>query len=120
MVQAAMTGMSRQTGRACADEIEHIRQSIRDILTTPIGSRVKRRRYGSLLPDLIDHPGNASNRLRLMSATVMAIIQWEPRVKVKSAALTDIGMDGAFAIELSGVRSSGQRSGYAFNVSIPL
>ena len=45
-----MTGMSRETGRACDDELAHIRQSIRDILTTPVGSRIKRRDYGSLLP----------------------------------------------------------------------
>ncbi|EFB70328.1 hypothetical protein PROVRUST_08539, partial [Providencia rustigianii DSM 4541] len=35
-------GMSRIDGTAISD-IEHIRQSVRDILITPIGSRVIRR-----------------------------------------------------------------------------
>lgn len=42
-----MTGMSRETGKAL-DEAAHISQSIRDILTTPVGSRLMRRTYGSL------------------------------------------------------------------------
>uniref|UniRef100_UPI0026076D20 ATPase domain-containing protein n=1 Tax=uncultured Sphingobium sp. TaxID=316087 RepID=UPI0026076D20 len=31
---------------------------VRDILTTPIGSRLMRRDYGSLIPELIDQPAN--------------------------------------------------------------
>lgn len=114
-----MTGMNRETGRACSDELVHIRQSIRDILTTPIGSRVKRRQYGSLLPQLIDQPGNQANRLRLMSATIMAIITWEPRVRVQSATI-DISADGSVAIDLDGIRADGQRNGHAFNMTIPI
>ena len=35
-------GMNNQTGLSIS-EAEHIRQSVRDILVTPIGSRVMRR-----------------------------------------------------------------------------
>ena len=35
-------GMNSQTGLSIS-EIKHIRQSVRDILVTPIGSRVMRR-----------------------------------------------------------------------------
>ncbi|MGD7246543.1 GPW/gp25 family protein, partial [Ralstonia pseudosolanacearum] len=52
-----MTGMNSSTGRAIADR-PHLAQSIGDILTTPIGSRVMRRDYGSEVPDLIDQPLN--------------------------------------------------------------
>ncbi len=48
MTTARYTGMSRETGVTLV-ELEHIRQSVRDILTTPLGSRVMRRNYGSLL-----------------------------------------------------------------------
>ena len=48
-----MPGMHMGTGRAVAD-IEHLRQSISDILTTPMGTRIERRTYGSMVPDLID------------------------------------------------------------------
>lgn len=77
----AWHGMNRSTGKAI-DETDHIRQSVRDILTTPIGSRVMRRDYGSLLFELIDQPVNRANRLRLMAATVSALTQWEPRINV--------------------------------------
>ncbi|MEX9802965.1 GPW/gp25 family protein, partial [Proteus terrae] len=51
-------GMNAQTGERITD-IEHVRQSVRDIFNTPIGSRLMRREYGSLLADLIDGPVNA-------------------------------------------------------------
>lgn len=110
--------MNRDTGRAM-DEAEHIRQSIRDILITPLGSRVMRRTYGSLIPDLIDHPSNPANRLRLMAATVMAIIQWEPRVQVTAASLA-IDMAGNVQIDLEANRRTGQRAGRRLNLWVPI
>ena len=114
-----MSGMNRSSGKKIGDETDHIRQSIRDILTTPIGTRVKRREYGSLLPSLIDQPGNPSNRLRLMSATVMAIIKWEPRVIVQRATI-DIDMTGLATVDMESVRRSGPRAGSSVNMTIPL
>ena len=110
--------MNRDTGRAL-DESDHIRQSIRDILTTPIGSRVMRRDYGSLVPDLIDQPTNPANRLRLMAATVMAIIRWEPRVQVTGATLA-IDLQGNVQIDLEATRRTGQRAGRSLNLSVPI
>ena len=114
-----MSGMNRSTGKRLADETDHIRQSIRDILTTPVGTRVMRRSYGSLLPSLIDQPGNPANRLRLMAATVMAVINWEPRVSVQSATI-GIAMDGAVTVDMQAVRTGGQRMGSAISISISL
>ncbi len=114
-----MSGMSRTGGHQMPDEVTHIRQSIADILTTPVGSRIKRREYGSLLPDLIDHPANPSNRLRLMSATVMAIVRWEPRVAVQSATIT-VGIDGKTVVDMEAIRLTGPRAGHRLNLAIPL
>lgn len=114
-----MTGMNRETGRACADDAEHIRQSVRDILTTPVGSRLMRRDYGSLIPELIDQPGTPANRMRMMSATVMALIVWEPRIAVQKVGL-DLDMQGNVAIDMDAVRTSGPRAGTPFNIAIPL
>ncbi|VEA44747.1 phage baseplate assembly protein W [Salmonella enterica subsp. enterica] len=50
-------GMSRNDGQVIADT-DHLRQSVRDILLTPQGSRLARREYGSLLSALIDQPQN--------------------------------------------------------------
>lgn len=111
-----MSGMSTATGRS-ADGADHIRQSIRDILTTRIGSRVMRRDYGSLLPELIDHPANSANLLRLQAASIMAILRWEPRVRITRTAF-QIGMGGAATLELEGERRDGQRAGQPYNLTV--
>lgn len=51
------TGMNPD-GTGNLNDMEHLKQSVRDILTTPLASRVMRREYGSLVPDLIDEPMN--------------------------------------------------------------
>lgn len=81
-----MMYMNRHTGNAMV-ETDHIRQSISDILTTPKGSRVMRREYGSLLFDLIDQAANAIGKMRLMAASVDAITRWETRIKVKKVSV---------------------------------
>lgn len=80
---AHMDGINATTGKRLGG-IEHLRQSIRDILTTPIGSRVMRREYGSRLFQLIDAPMNRSTLLELYVATAEALDRWEPRIKVES------------------------------------
>ena len=45
------SGMNNTSGKAITD-IDHLRQSVRDILLTPQGSRIARREYGSLLSSL--------------------------------------------------------------------
>lgn len=114
-----MSGMHVQGGHLIADEKEHIRQSIRDILITPVGSRLMRRTYGSLLPDLIDYPSNPAYRLRLIAASIMAIIRWEPRVSVQSAAVT-VALSGEVSIDMLAVRRSGPRTPQTINLSIPI
>lgn len=81
-----MIGMNATTGQAIGG-IEHIRQSLRDILTTPIGSRVMRREYGSEVPELIDQPLNDATRLRIFAATAYAVMLWEQRINLTSLQL---------------------------------
>ncbi len=111
-------GMDPATGR-WMDELASIKASVRDILTTPIGSRVMRREYGSMVPDLIDHPGHPANRLRLQAATVMAILRWEDRVSPESVTVS-IGMDGSCTIDFEGSRTTGPRAGSSVTFSVPL
>ncbi|MGO2242747.1 MAG: GPW/gp25 family protein, partial [Halomonas sp.] len=74
--------MNAHTGSQL-DSLTHIQQSVADILTTPLGSRVMRRDYGSLLPELIDQPLNGPTALRAYTATVVALMKWEPRLRVQ-------------------------------------
>lgn len=52
-----MRGMNASTGKEL-EGLNHLKQSIVDILTTPIGSRVMRRDYESRLLELVDKPIN--------------------------------------------------------------
>lgn len=95
-----MPGLNKNTGQNITTTDAHIRQSIGDILTTPLGSRVMRRDYGSALPDLIDAPLNDKTTLRLYAATAAAIMRWEPRFKISAIALfTD---HAAATVEVTG------------------
>lgn len=77
-----MTGMSATTG-AALPTLDHLRQSVRDILATPIGTRVMRREYGSAIFALADAPMDAVTVLDIIQATAGAIGRWEPRVRVE-------------------------------------
>lgn len=82
----SLSGMDAKSGRRLSG-IEHICQSIADILTTPIGSRLMRRGYGSLIPSLVDQPLNGTTILRIYAATAAAINQWEPRIRLTNVQL---------------------------------
>ena len=92
-----MIGMSATTGKRI-DGLEHLRQSVRDILTTPIGSRVMRREYGSRLYELVDRPMNPETMAELRMATVEALARWEPRLRITQI---DIASDAAGQVQLS-------------------
>ena len=100
-----MTGLNKHTGQALATVNEHIKQSIGDILTTPVGSRVMRREYGSLIPELIDQPLNEHTLLRLYAASAAALMRWEPRLKLTGFSL-QIGTDGSATVEVVGTVNS--------------
>lgn len=84
-----MRGMNQKTGKFIAD-LEHLTQSIKLILNTPIGSRVMLPEFGSEVIDLIDTPMTPSNQLRLYAATHEAIARWEPRIDVQQVKLQKI------------------------------
>lgn len=82
---------------------DHVRQSIEVILTTPIGSRVMRRDFGSELMGLIDRPMNDRVILAIYSACAMAIAKWEPRFAVTGISINDATAQGVFGLEIRGV-----------------
>lgn len=77
-----MDGINATTGKRLGG-LQHLRQSIRDILTTRIGTRVQRREYGSRLPQLIDAPMNRSTLMDVYAATAEALERWEPRFRLE-------------------------------------
>ena len=88
MTAYTWTGFNRDAGGNISD-MEHIRQSVRDILTTPKGTRLMRRDYGSDLANLIDGPLTPGLRLQVISATYSALLQWEPRLSVSAIEVSE-------------------------------
>ncbi|MBG6245594.1 baseplate assembly protein [Candidatus Symbiopectobacterium sp. 'North America'] len=107
-------GMDRNSGQTLGD-LEHIRQSVRDILITPIGSRVIRRDYGSLLSAVIDQPQSPAVKLQVMAACYMALLRWEPRITLTGITLEST-YDGKLAVDIAGALTDGP----AFSLSVPV
>lgn len=95
-----MNSMNAMTA-APINGIDHLEQSIRDILTTPVGSRVMRRDYGSQLPQLIDQPINDMLVGKMQVAIATALSNHEPRVRFNSVSVEPIG-NGNISVNLSG------------------
>lgn len=94
--------MNRNTGRRMGEQ-EHLQQSITDILTTPIGSRVMRRDYGCLAFELLDQPDNKLTQARVFASAAAALMRWEPRLQASRITATrNPEKPGAVVFEVRG------------------
>jgi phage baseplate assembly protein W len=74
--------MSNKTGKEL-EGLDHLKQSIIDILTTPIGSRIMRRDYGYNLFILVDKAMNMDFTLEIYEATAEELEKWEKEVQTR-------------------------------------
>jgi phage baseplate assembly protein W len=79
-----MIGMDRRTGLPVTG-IDHLRQSIEDILSTPLGSRRMRPNYGSNLRRFVDLPVNEGWKSAVQAEAARALKRWEPRVDLNAS-----------------------------------
>lgn len=93
-------GMNVLNGRSLTG-LEHLKQSIADILNTPIGSRVMRRDYGSKLFSLIDAPLNRGTLVDIYAATAEALMKWEDRLLVSAVDITSAQL-GQITLKITG------------------
>ena len=96
-----MNGIDASTGKRLAG-IAHLKASIRDILTTRIGTRCMRRDYGSRLPELVDNPMGDLLKAELFAATAEALARWEPRFLLDRVFLESASADGRIVLALEG------------------
>lgn len=118
MTTSGLAGMNRASGKSLSGD-EHLAQSIADIITTPLGSRVMRRDYGCLLFELIDKPLGPATMLLASMAIAIALARWEPRIELRS-----VRIEGEFASGLANVTIEGIRADSTANaltrLSIPI
>ena len=96
-----MLGMNRFTGKPMTGT-DHIRQSIADILSTPVGTRAMLREYGSDLHELVDRPTNDLFHVELYAAVATALARWEPRFKMTSVILESRTNTGRVVLSIDG------------------
>ena len=95
-----MQGMNINTGRSIED-MEHLRQSITNILSTPIGSRIMRREYGSRLFKRLDAPLTGELLAEIYADVVEALFSYEPRIEVTNVSV--VSMDqGHLRLDVTG------------------
>ncbi|CAN5694677.1 GPW/gp25 family protein [soil metagenome] len=114
-----MNGMDAHTGKLIGGA-DHLRQSVGDILGTPLGSRIARRDYGSLLPELLDQPDNALTRLRIFAASALALQRQESRLRSSRFALQRGATPGAAILTISGTRTDTGRPAASVTFSVPV
>lgn len=95
-----MIGMDRRTGLPLSG-IAHLRQSIEDILTTPLGSRRMRPDYGSQLRRYVDLPINEGWKSAVQAEVARALGRWEPRLALDRVKVVAV-LDGQVSLALSG------------------
>lgn len=96
-----MNGINASTGKRLTG-VDHLKQSIKDILTTRIGTRVMRRDYGSRLPELVDNPTGELLKVELFAATAEALVRWEPRFRLDRVYLQSATEEGRIVLALEG------------------
>jgi phage baseplate assembly protein W len=95
-----MDGMNGTTGRPLGG-LAHLRQSIADILTTPVGSRVMRRDYGSRIFERMDAPITGELAAEIYADVVDALFNYEPRFEVSAVSVVSIA-GGRIILDLEG------------------
>ncbi|MDP9524679.1 GPW/gp25 family protein [Pseudomonas protegens] len=95
-----MIGMDRRTGLSLSC-IEHVRQSIEDILTTPLGSRRMRPEYGSNLRRYVDLPVTGGWKSAVQAEVARALLRWEPRLKLERVSVVAV-VGGQISFQLTG------------------
>ncbi|NBC35538.1 oxidoreductase [Novosphingobium sp. FSY-8] len=114
-----MNGMDASTGTALSGNA-HLAQSIGDILSTPIGTRVMLRDYGSLLVELMDRPINAATAMLMRAATATAIAQWEPRITLTRVQIGGTPAAGNLSIQITGTLTDQASKTQLAQLTIPI
>lgn len=88
VVHGDRIGVNRLTG-AYITEFDHCVQSMWDLFTTRIGTRIMRLDYGSSILGLVDKPGNRQVLASFYASIATALVKWEPGFRVTQFQLLD-------------------------------
>ncbi|MBC7952237.1 MAG: GPW/gp25 family protein [Rhodospirillaceae bacterium] len=95
-----MAGMDRNTGQML-EGMDHLAQSISDIVSTRIDTRALRRWYGSTVPDIIDSPIHEGSTADFVFAIADGIGRFEDRITVSRVTFSQPAQ-GRLAVTIEG------------------
>ena len=76
------TLVGQNVDRELVDNEKAIRNSIYNIMTTPIGSRYRQPEYGSRLHQFVHEPSTSDSAFQLEALLVQSIARWKPRIQI--------------------------------------
>lgn len=94
-------------------------QAVRTILLTPVGTRVMRRDFGSLLLELVDQPQNDATTTKIYGATALALMRWLPAFRLVRVVLEHLG-PGRGQVVVAGYDRSADDPNALYRVTVPL
>nr|WP_218580975.1 MULTISPECIES: GPW/gp25 family protein [unclassified Pseudomonas] len=92
--------MDRWTGQQSTG-LDHLKQSIEDILTTPLKSRRMRPEYGCNLRRFVDMPVNEGWKSAVQAEVARALGRWEPRLQLERVKVVSV-VGGQIGLLLTG------------------
>lgn len=97
-----MGGINRHTGKPLSGW-DHVAQSLGVLFTTPKGSRVMRRAFGSDLPRLVDAPISPMTVIDVYAAVAEAVGRYEPRFRVTQMSVNETTSEANLVVDIQGV-----------------
>lgn len=95
-----MIGVDRKTGLPLSG-VDHVRQSIGDIVSTVPGERRMLPEYGCWVRRYVDLPVNEGWKGAVAAEVVRAVGRWEPRVTLDQVSVISI-LDGKITLRMQG------------------
>lgn len=95
-------GMNRSTGRWVSGW-GHASQSVGDIVSTPLFTRVMRRPYGADEDALVDKPISQQGLTRPVMAVAVPVNRWEPRVNLRRVTIASAAVTGKLGLLMTAV-----------------
>lgn len=101
------------------DGDQALAEAVRTVLFTPVGTRVMRRDFGSLLLELIDQPQNQETVVSLYGATALALMRWLPVFRLAKVVLEHLA-PGRAQLLLEGADRSSPAPNALIRIAVPL
>jgi phage baseplate assembly protein W len=93
--------LGEQTSNDISYDVDSINQSVITILTTPVGSRVFNRNFGSYIDGILFDPMDNVTVQRIKTELLTSIGQWEHRIVVQNSVVIPDYTNQLYYVEIT-------------------